>query len=105
MLWMKLIPHTVFHNLQEVLLDYRWHGSNTSIVRKRELDAQDLRCKAWAKLNLPELYAEYGLRCETVRRIRLFGVPILKLRSSFRETEVRLPGGIPFVRISRRFGL
>ena len=103
MLWMKLVPHTVFHNLQEVMIDYRWHESNTSIIRKRELDMQDLRCKAWAKVNLPELYAEYELRRETVRRIRLFGIPVLKISSGFRETAVWLFGKIPFLRINRRF--
>ena len=103
MLWMKLAPHTVFHNLQEVLLDYRWHGANTSVVRKRELDAQDLRCKAWAKVNLSELYAEYEISRSTERRIRLFGFPFLKMTSDWRETSVRLFGRIPLLRISRRF--
>ena len=103
MLWMKLIPHTVFHNLQEVMIDYRWHESNTSVVRKRELDMQDLRCKAWAKVNLPELYAEYELSRRTERRIRFFGMPLAKVTSDFRETQVRLFGRIPLLRISRRF--
>ena len=103
MLWMKLASRTVFHNLQEVMIDYRWHESNTSVVRKRELDAQDLRCKAWAKVNLPELYAEFELRRETVRRVRLFGIPLLKIVSGRRETEIRLFDRIPFLRICRRF--
>lgn len=103
MLWMKLAPHTVFHNLRDVMIDYRWHESNTSVVRKRELDAQDLRCKAWAKVNLPELYAEFELRRETVRRVRLFGIPLLKIVSGRRETEIRLFDRIPFLRICRRF--
>ena len=103
MLWMKLAPHTVFHNLRDVMIDYRWHKSNTSVVRKRELDAQDLRCKAWAKVNLPELYAEFELRRETVCRVRLFGIPLLKIVSGRRETEIRLFDRIPFLRICRRF--
>ena len=103
MLWMKLAQHTGFHNLQEVMIDYRWHASNTSVVRKRELDAQDLRCKAWAKVNLPELYAECELSRTTELRIRLFGLPLLKIASNRRETSVRLFGRIPLLRISRRF--
>ena len=103
MLWMKLTSRTVFHNIQEVMIDYRWHKSNTSVVRKRELDAQDLRCKAWAKVNLPELYAEYELSRRIERRIRFFGVPLAKVTSDFRETQVRLFGRIPLLRISRRF--
>ena len=103
MLWMRLSSRTVFHNLQEVLIDYRWHESNTSVVRKRELDAQDLRVKAWAKVNLPELYAEYELSRRTERRVRLLGLPVLKVLTDRRETSVRLFGGIPLMRISRRF--
>lgn len=103
MLWMKLAARTGFHNLPEVLIDYRWHDSNTSVVRKRELDAQDLRCKAWAKVHLPELYAEYELARSTEWRVRLFGVPVLKVTSSRRESVVRLFDRIPMLRVSRRF--
>ena len=102
MLWMRLLPHTGFHNLQEVVLDYRWHEANTSVVRKRELDAQAARIKAWAKVHEPELYAEYEFRRETMRRFRLFGIPVLKVTTSGRETEIRLFDRIPFIRISRR---
>ena len=102
MLWMRLLPHTVFHGLQEVVLEYRWHANNASVVRKRELDAQAARVKAWAKVNLPELYAEYELRRETMRRVRLFGIPVLKATTSGRETEIRLFDRIPILRISRR---
>ena len=102
MLWMRLLPHTGFHNLQEVVLDYRWHASNTSVVRKRELDAQAARVKAWAKVHEPGLYAEYELRRETMRRVRLFGIPVLKITTQGRETEIRLFDRIPFIRLSRR---
>ena len=102
MLWMRLLPHVEFHNLQEVVLDYRWHETNTSVVHKCELDAQVARVRAWAKVNLPELWAEYELRCETERRLRIFGIPVLKVRSSARETVFRLFGGIPVASFSRR---
>ena len=102
MLWMRLLSHTAFHNLQEIVLDYRWHANNTSVVRKRELDAQAARVKAWAKANLPELYAEYELRRETMLRVRFFGIPVLKITTSSRETEIRLFDRIPFLRVSRR---
>ena len=103
MLWMRLLPQTAFHNLQEVVLDYRWHESNTSVVRKRELDAQAARVKAFAKVHEPELYAEYEFRRETMRRIRLFGIPLAKITADYRETRVHLFDHIPLLRISRRF--
>ena len=102
MLWMRLLPHAEFHNLQEVVLDYRWHETNTSVIRKRELDAQVARVRAWAKVHLPELWAEYELRREVRRRIRLFGVPILKMVSTSPETRLFLFDCIPFMRVSRR---
>lgn len=102
MLWMRLVPHTVFHNLPEVLLDYRWHGGNTSIIRRRELEAQDLRVKAWAQVHLPELHAECALCRETLTRVRLLGLPLLKVVSRRRETIVRFLG-LPVARLQRRF--
>ena len=101
MLWMRLIPHTTFHNLREVVLDYRWHDRNTSVLHKHELDAQDLRCKAWAKLHLPELYTECELRRETVLRVRVLGLSLLKIESDWRETSVRLLG-VPVMQVRRR---
>ena len=105
MLWMRLIPHTRFHNLQEVLLDYRWHGGNTSIVRKRELDASDMRCKAWARVHLPELWSEYELRRRRVTRVGAFGIPLLKIVSSERRTEVRLFNLLRVLDVNRKYGL
>lgn len=102
MLWMRLSTETVFHNLQQVLLDYRWHADNTSVVRKAELEAMDLRCKAWASVHLPELWAEYRLRRRTAWRLRLCGLPVAKVVSSRSGVEVRLFGRIPVLRVERR---
>ena len=103
MLWMRLLPHVEFHNLQEVVLDYRWHETNTSVVRKRELDEQVARVRAWAKVHLPELYVAYEFRRETIWRVRIFGIPVLKVCSSAQETVCRLFDRFPVARFSRRF--
>lgn len=103
MMWMRLIPHTRFHVVQEPLIDYRWHAGNTSVTQRDRLQMSDWRVKAWAKANLPELYGEYELARTETRRVRLWGVPLLKIASSYRETEVKLFNVIPFLRISRRF--
>ena len=103
LLWLKLMAHTKFHNIPEALLDYRWHDANTSVVRKAELDAADMRCKAWARAHLPEEYGEYELRRETISRVRVFGVPLFKIRSSMRRTEVRLFNSIPIASVARKF--
>ena len=102
MLWMRLLSKTAFHNLQEVLLDYNLHDSNTSVVHKQLLDRQVCRVRAWAKANLPELYAEYELCREQTFRVRLFGLPILKVCCRERSVAVRLFDRLPFLRIDRR---
>jgi len=105
MLWMRLIPLTKFHNLQEVVLDYRWHTTNTSIVRRDSLTANDVKCRAWAQVNLPELWAEAELRRRCVSRYRVFGVPVLKVETDRKETVVRLFDHLPIVRVKRRYGM
>ena len=37
------------------------------------------------------------------RRVRLFGIPVLKIETEGRETYVRLFDKVPFLRISRRY--
>ncbi|MBO7720928.1 MAG: glycosyltransferase family 2 protein [Kiritimatiellae bacterium] len=103
MLWMKLLPRTEFHNIQEVLLDYRWHAGNTSVKCKRRLIESDLRVRAWAKVHYPELYTEWEFRRESVKRVRLFGLPLLKITTGERETDVRLFDRVPFINVQRRF--
>ena len=103
MLWMRLVPRTRFHVIQEPLIDYRWHAGNTSNVQAARLQAADWKVKAWAKVNLPELYAEYELARTETRRVRCLGLPLLKIVSTTRETEVFLFGGIRLARVQKRF--
>jgi len=105
MLWMELARCTVFHNLQEPVIDYRRHETNTSVVRKRELEVSEASCRAWAKVHLPELYAEYELRQETVVRVRLLGLPLVKIVRTPTEGVVLLFDKIPLVRTIRRVSI
>ena len=102
MLWMELVPVTRFHNLPEPLLDYRRHERNTSVVRKAELERAEAGCRAWAKTHLAEWYAEYELRRETVTRVRILGVQMLKIVSSERGRRVYLFGHLPILSVVRR---
>ncbi|MBR3510480.1 MAG: glycosyltransferase family 2 protein [Alphaproteobacteria bacterium] len=36
--WTEIVKHTEIHNLQEVLLKYRWHKENVSLVHKKIQD-------------------------------------------------------------------
>ena len=102
MLWMKLIGRTRFANLPEPLTDYRWHETNTSVLHRDQLDAAEMRCKAWAETNLPELYREYLARREIITRYRLFGIPLLKKTENRKFTTWALFDRIPVLTAYRR---
>jgi hypothetical protein len=80
-LWARLADVTHFYNIQEVLVKYRWTGSNTSNKQndKRESARRaiylDFRDKHLG------LYDEFKkMSVDTVFRLRLFGIPLLKIK-------------------------
>lgn len=85
-LWCRLIPHTRFHNLPDVLFNYRVHASNTSKRMEEQMTVATYAVRAFAATDNPELYNEYLMRAEHVTRVRLFGfLPLLKIvRSGIR---------------------
>lgn len=102
-LWFSLMSQTEFHNLPDVLIDYRWHENNTSVVHKDRLVLADMRCKAWARVNLPELYAEYELCKETITRVKVLGLPLFKIITTRRYTDVLLFGTVKVLSLYRKF--
>lgn len=88
-LWARLWPVTQFHNIQDVLVRYRWNGNNTSttLFDKMQRAAKTVRlelCDAH-----PAYYKEY-LHLYPHRykkhdwRMRLFGkIPFLKRRKKW----------------------
>ncbi|MBQ4070622.1 MAG: glycosyltransferase [Alphaproteobacteria bacterium] len=85
-LWARLMDVTHFHNLQTVLVRYRWFENNTS---KR---MNDMREEAAANIRweLSSKYPEYRLIASklivpgTRFRLRLFGfIPLLKIKNNW----------------------
>lgn len=80
-LWCRLIPHTQFHNLPEVLFRYRLYEGNTSKSQATKMSNATMGIRAFVKADNPALYEEYLLRAEHTTRIRLFGfIPLLTIR-------------------------
>lgn len=80
-LWCRLIPHTQFHNLPEVLFRYRLYEGNTSKSQATKMSNATMGIRAFVKADNPALYEEYLLRAEHTTRIRLFGfIPLLTVR-------------------------
>jgi len=101
-LWLQLIPHTEFHNIPEPLVDYRWFAGNTSHRQAEKMKLGAMRAREWARQNLPELYDEYVARAKTVRRVRLFGIPIMKLVTRFDKTVGYLFNCLPVLSVKTK---
>ena len=79
-LWCRLIPHTRFHNLPEVLFRYRFHSSNTSLTQRERMLRGGLAVRCLVKAEYPALYAMYEQTATYVTRVKLFGcIPFLKI--------------------------
>ena len=98
-LWCRLLPATKFHNLPEVLFEYRDHAENTSLTQAERMLTGGYRVRALNRTLNAQLWNEYELRAVRTWRIRLFGfIPFLWIRQYDRRTTVRL-FGIPVLRI------
>lgn len=98
-LFCRLAPVTKFHNIPEVLFDYRSHAGNTSKTQKDRMLAGGYRVRAMNKALNPVLWNEYEMRAVRTWRVRLFGIiPFIGVRSEDRRTVVKL-FGIPVLRI------
>ena len=90
-LWCRLIPHTMFHNLPEVLFRYRMHANNTSKSQATKMDNATYAIRAFVKADNPVLYEEYLQRADHITRVRLFGcIPLLKILKKGTLTKVYL---------------
>lgn len=82
-LWGQLMACTEFHNIQEVLVEYRYDEQNTSHRMKRR---QEIAHKS-IKLQICNKYPMYRLEFERqLRRIRvrLFGkIPLVKIKNKW----------------------
>lgn len=77
-MWCRLLPHTCFHNLPEILFAYRNHKNNTSHKQKRLTAEVSQNIRIFVKRENPELYAEALEKATVTTRINLFGfLPLL----------------------------
>ena len=81
-LWARLMDVTSFYNIQSVLVKYRWYAGNTS------QNQDDKRILAWRAimLDICDKHPAYRIAIEkadlssTRFRLRLFGIPLLKIK-------------------------
>lgn len=101
-LWLELLPVTQFHNLQEILVDYRWHGGNTTILQAEKMAKASAAALRNAFARYPELRAEYDSLAQTISHYRLFGIPVLKTVSDTHGFKAWLFDAIPILSCRRK---
>lgn len=99
-LWGRLLRHTRFHNIPEVLMRYRLHPDNTSKHQQRKMEHATAAIRAVVRAENPSLYAEFRMRARDVYRIRLFGIiPFLKVQRRGIHTTIYLFSFLPLFSI------
>ncbi|MDR0319814.1 MAG: glycosyltransferase [Rickettsiales bacterium] len=95
MLMVRLIEHAMFHNFRDILVRYRSFEGNTThrqFDKMRDADAM-IKCVAYAKY--PYLVRSGGRKYW----LRLFGVPLVRIKLEFRKMKFYLFGFIPVLYI------
>jgi len=78
-LWCRLIPVTKFHNLQEVVLDYRVHAQCTTKVQSERMHIAHLRVEALNETCNTLLCKERDLREPREWSVRIFGMKLVSV--------------------------
>lgn len=101
--WTQIVQVGEIHNLQKVLLYYRWHDTNVSVLsRNIQLkNSERIRADIIKKLTHKTRIANklYEMSEETIRSFRLFGLlPIIRRKQyGITKTKYYLFGKIPFI--------
>ncbi|MBE6443806.1 MAG: glycosyltransferase [Alphaproteobacteria bacterium] len=95
-LWCRLIPHTNFHNIDEVLFHYRNHSGNTTHKQSKKMEQATFAIWSFVKEANPVIYNEFILKAKHTTRFRLFGIiPLLKTITQGNRTTTYLFGKLP----------
>ena len=100
-LWARLMDVTHFHNLQTVLVKYRWLATNTTNQQYPKMERASDAISTQLRNKYPAYYADYvKYFCDKTRfRLRLFGkIPLIKIKHNW----VQLFEFIPLFKIKWR---
>ena len=98
-LFCRLIPHTKFAALPDVLFMYRaWQG-NTSHKQAKKMEAATQGVLSFARRENPELWVMAQTHIVRKWRYRLFELVVLTKEQTWRETQWKLFGVLPIWRV------
>lgn len=101
-LWARLFPLTVFHNMQEALVEYRLHRGNTTSHTRGKMQTAHWKIAMRLRLEQPQYYQAALIKAKSSIRIRLFGLPLLKIVTHHGKTVVYLFAVLPVLQLKKK---
>ena len=102
---LTLVDYTMFHNIPEVLVRYRFLETNTTHRQWAKMQNADALCRNFAARQYPYLYSFYTqqhAQHETKYWIRLFDfIPLIRVKQKTHKVRWYLFGLIPLVAVKR----
>lgn len=83
MLWVRLMDVTHFYNIPDVLVKYRWTGNNTSGVFSDKTNNARNAVQLVVRDKHPGTFDAFKhANPNTVFRLRMFGIPLIKIKNN-----------------------
>ena len=106
MLWCRLIKYTKFHNINEILFNYRDHMENTTHKQRQKMRNGDVFVKNFVKNEYKDLYQNSMALFKSVIYIKLFCIiPLITIQKTNKKTSIYLFNVIPLLSIKTRIKL
>ena len=94
-LYLRLIGKTRFANLPDVLFKYRKHESNTTSKETKQIRSIERRVFAYLETEHPELWRKAQASHVRITKVKVFGIPVLKIKQHQTTKNFYLFGFIP----------
>ena len=98
-LYLHLIGRTRFANLPEVLFKYRKHKTNTTNKETKQIRAIERKVFAYLQTEHSDLWRRAQLNHVRVTKIKVLGLPLLKIKSFQTTTNYYLFGCLPILSV------
>ena len=103
MLFLDLMAHTCFHNIEDIVLKYIWTGENTTLRHWQKMYDLPPQIVIYARQKYPMYYDEWKLKqlTQTTRiNIKLFGfIPLFSITNKHDNIKFYLFNIIPIFRL------
>lgn len=103
---LRLIPYTMFHNIQSIIVNYRDEETNTTHINWEKMVNADALCRCYAAREYPYFYQSWlnNNVHKTKQWIKLFDlIPFIKIKIKSNKKKYYLFGLIPFLSVRSKF--